>query len=494
MSTTAHGSTSELTKEDHTRDDLSAPSAVRVERGEMLFRKHLRCIVCGEQSHLGLLSLKGNDWSTIYLVEHEITDCVWHTLVINKLGKRVVKITAAEIGEMSKVSDVILGCGSAPIVDSLIRLARTTLPAIVIPSECPRRDRKRYFSSFSVRWTRHSALGGATTWKGTVCTKNWSRPLPSPRVQRNLGHMIDHGVRCKPSSRLQTLEFLDPLCLLPTHRKTLLLLYPTHSTGTGWGSRDITNSEIGHAFDLPLWFLMHSEGLQEWLNENEAHQVPMKVFHTVLDDFIALQPRRSAPNPTHLMRAPIADLNIVTFPGISKPLQPIWSTFGTITAKAVKSDDAKIDTMMWDSRVTLVLPISSRVLNRLRACIMGHWAKLAYKSFRRYLLLRYGSTWVSQLLQARRDRVTAARFEVQRSTDYRNGPPTKRQKRSHCRGRDREVSVCSPSEDGKSAEPAAKRLRGGCPPPASIPAKSLSELVADTDAGVDVLSQVLGGT
>jgi hypothetical protein len=101
MSTTTHGSTSEITKEDHTCDDLSAPSAVRVERGEMLFRKHLRCIVCGEQSHLGLLSLKGNDWLTIYLVEHEITDCVWHTLVINKLGKRVLKITTAEIGVMS---------------------------------------------------------------------------------------------------------------------------------------------------------------------------------------------------------------------------------------------------------------------------------------------------------------------------------------------------------------------------------------------------------
>ena len=136
MSTTAHGST-------------SAPSAVGVERGEMLFQKYLCCIVCGEQSHLGLLSLKGNDWSTIYLVEHEITDCVWHTLVINKLGKRVVKITAAEIGSMSEVSDVLLGCGSAPIVGSLISLARLTLPAIVIPlEECPQRDRKRYFSSF----------------------------------------------------------------------------------------------------------------------------------------------------------------------------------------------------------------------------------------------------------------------------------------------------------------------------------------------------------
>jgi hypothetical protein len=56
------------------------------------------------------------------------------------------------------------------------------------------------------------------------------------------------------------------------------------------------------------------------------------------------------------------------------------------------------------------------------------------------------------------------------------------------------VSVCSPSEDEKSAEPAMKQLRGGCPPPASIPATSLSELVTDTDAGVDVISQVLGGT
>ena len=104
MSTTAHGSTSEMTQEDHKHDDLSAPSVVWVERGEMLFRKYLRCIVCGEQSHLGLLSLKGNDWSTIYLVEHEATDCVWHTLTIHKLGKRVVKITAAEIGSMSEVT------------------------------------------------------------------------------------------------------------------------------------------------------------------------------------------------------------------------------------------------------------------------------------------------------------------------------------------------------------------------------------------------------
>ena len=222
----------------------------------------------------------------------------------------------------------------------------------------------------------------------------------------------------------------------------------------------------------------------------------MKVFHTVLDDFIALQPRCTAPDPTSLARAPVADLNIVTFPGILKPLQPIWSTFGTITAKAVKSDDAKIDTMMWDSRVTLVLPISSRVLNRLRACIMGHWAKLAYKSFRRYLLIRYGSTWVSQLLQSHRDHVTAARFELQWSTDYHNGPPAKRQKRSHCRGRNHKVSVCSPPEDRKSSEPAAKRLRGGvcCPPSVSIPATSLSELVVHTDAGVNILSQVPGGT
>ena len=152
------------------------------------------------------------------------------TLAINKLGKRVVKITAAEIGSMSEVSDVILGCGSAPIVDSLISLARSALLAIVIPLECQQQDCRRYLPSFSVRWTRHSALGGATTWKGSVCIKNWSRQIPKPRVQQNLGHMIDHGVRCKPSSRLQTLEFLDPLCLLPAHHKTPLLVYPTQNS------------------------------------------------------------------------------------------------------------------------------------------------------------------------------------------------------------------------------------------------------------------------
>jgi hypothetical protein len=89
----------------------------------------------GSNHTFGLLSLKGNDWSTIYLVEHEATNCAWHTLAINKLGKRVVKITAAKIGSMSEVSDVILGCGSALIVGSLISVERSTLLAIVIPLE-----------------------------------------------------------------------------------------------------------------------------------------------------------------------------------------------------------------------------------------------------------------------------------------------------------------------------------------------------------------------
>ena len=71
-----------------------------------------------------------------------------------------------------------------------------------------------------------------------------------------------------------------------------------------------------------------------------------------------------------------------------------------IADKAVKSDDARIDTQPWHKRISLALPCRSRTLSVLERFATRWWRRSIILSFFEYLRREYGSDWLLQLSQS----------------------------------------------------------------------------------------------
>ena len=122
-------------------------------------------------------------------------------------------------------------------------------------------------------------------------------------------------------------------------------------------------------------------------------QPTLSVLYTSVPSHIqsltpTLFPKRSSTHQTWL-------------PSLACFLPHSWVDLEFVTDKAVKRDDAEVPTSLWDTRITLLFPGSSRALGFMRQWLLNKQRRLLTAELRSYLSFTFGFSWCSQLIHHR---------------------------------------------------------------------------------------------
>ena len=269
--------------------------------------------------------------------------------------------------------------------------------------QCNRRFLNR-FPSFTWRRVRHSEVGGVTNasyWFGW----NWTcNTQSSPFAQRRaLVHML--GPAAKSFQKEVTVPMgVDRLVnavnrdtngvviangLLPVEEFGGFIICPTVFTKTKWCQRRLIVKEIADIFDQP-----HNVAEECTLRHIKHKNLPFvtgvanKVVQWVLRT-LNLAAFSSDPAPHASIHSINNALPVITVPPDSDEKY----------LKAVKADDATVETWIWDERVLHFFPkVTSNqrtvnALNVLRRLGSKWWKQKVWKSFYNYLETEYGKDW-----------------------------------------------------------------------------------------------------
>jgi hypothetical protein len=103
---------------------------------------------------------------------------------------------------------------------------------------------------------RHVSFGGTTNYVALLGLPNIHLKPHTTTLRRNIGHILDHGIRPNNWSLAKSSSCPDPMTpqsRLDTNHLGRELLYQTHQTASGWGLRSLTPDEVGIAFGLPAF-------------------------------------------------------------------------------------------------------------------------------------------------------------------------------------------------------------------------------------------------
>jgi hypothetical protein len=278
--------------------------------------------------------------------------------------------------------------GSMAYLDSLS--LPDNIPHIFWLSKPGRRWQK---SDNGIVWRQitHSWVGGPTKLKATFGSR-WFAPLDLPNeLQRCLNHVIKFSIRptpCSPDTTVPHYTLNDRLSLGLLDKP---ILYPTYMSRTGWGIRPLDPSELAACFDLPADI--------KWDPSFGTTIVPLHFFRAVIDFVLNTLPNECplAAKRQKLVDVPsISPADGVWLPSLGAWLSGSWADVD-IANKAVKADDAPVDTRPWRKRVAMVLPCLPHVLDVMERLCMRKWRALVITSFFTYLRSTYGDDWFTLL-------------------------------------------------------------------------------------------------
>ena len=170
------------------------------------------------------------------------------------------------------------------------------------------------------------------------------------------------------------------------------VLYSTYMSRTGWGQRPLSPDELASCFDLP--------DLVAWEARFPSDIVPLQLHRAVID-FVLDGFGKEIARPTKSRK-------LIDDSTIDSPVNGIWLAplnawlLGSwvevaIADKAVKSNDAEVDTRPWRKRISLVLPCRLYTLATIERFAMRCWRRSVITSFFSYLRHEYGPDWWSNL-------------------------------------------------------------------------------------------------
>ena len=295
---------------------------------------------------------------------------------------------------------------------------------------CNGRRRGSTASSWSSRRVSHEQVGGASDWSGTTSARHWAIPSWPPSVQRNIGHILDHGDRPTPCSALLNFDHLSADSLLPCRATSLLdVAFHSYSSRTNWGRRQLNGKEIAGAMDLPLWFSTSALFGAWWDRHAEGSSIPLKPFQSLLTLWFLSSgdsPELTEPSSESTVeggveaasKSPGSLEDDFWIPELGKLLPGTWVEAGEVSDKAAKSDDAKIHTGLWDERIMLVLPgLTSSDLQSVRPLFYRVWCRKLVQCFGRFMRATHGPDWRARLFKLRRLR----RLGAESTTPHRGG-------------------------------------------------------------------------
>jgi hypothetical protein len=109
-------------------------------------------------------------------------------------------------------------------------------------------------------------------------------------------------------------------------------------------------------------------------------------------------------------------------PSIGKLLLHTWANPTAVSATAVKTDDAAVDVGVWDKRVSLVFPWDHLNMTSLRALVFGSWQRRIRWDFQGFMRTKHdGDSWIQNLLEGRRRRVSTLSGVVSASQNPQTG-------------------------------------------------------------------------
>ena len=205
--------------------------------------------------------------------------------------------------------------------------------------------------------------------------RDWAYASLSPAMSCPLGHLLDHSTLPVACSRAPTFTHFTPGNLPPMNSPLLPVVFPTHATRTKWGFRELTPKEIALCLDALFWIV--SNPILSALFVARYRQgllVPLKLLQASLQACLAaIDP---SPPVTSLLSPDSSTPFHKDRPGswlplLKKWLPSHWVEAASVSATAAKSDNAKIFTDLWDSRISLVLPCSEAALRMLRSALFG---------------------------------------------------------------------------------------------------------------------------
>ena len=344
-----------------------------IKRGYKNFSSPRSCGVSIHDDPVWLWSLRPKEWSSVFILQSE-----WERLRLRHpvtwgRFQHLFTVVGPPIESHYQCHQVALWwiSGSISYIESL------KLPSEVGQVYWIKGQARRWPSSLSdISWRKitHAHVGGTTNARGTFGTRSLPT-LDLPKgLQRSLAHVLKCSVRpiaCSPELNTPHYTLHDRLSVsLPSKP----VLYTTYMSHTGWGQRSLTPNELGACFDLP--------GFVEWDPRFLVDIAPLQLFRSIIDWVTEID---SPPRPTKCLKGirnttSSASADGVWLATINAWLPGSWAA-GNISDKAVKSDDARIDTQPWHKRISLVLPCRSRDLSILERLAMQWWRRSIILSF-----------------------------------------------------------------------------------------------------------------
>ena len=321
----------------------------------------------------------------------------FYSNALRGLWKHTSKIAVNLLNKL----DAVFISGAMQFFLKFSKLNVTTMKICIIEGQQPHRRMLKPFCNFTWERIRHSSCGGVTN---VQCWYGWTgerKLIPNETLpKRSIIHNISSSSKI---FQVETNSPQDPSCLynkpvykssevlfssglLPITNVGIRVVCPSVFTRTKWCERKLTIKEVAECFDQSHDIIEKCVATK--LKVNEApfiYGMPDKMIHHVLKrlDFVDIK------------RIQHSDSEV------SRPL-PVISVPPTIELKhlkAVKADDADVDTYIWDERV---LNRFSHVkyddkivekLNILRRFFLRLWVRRVVRSFMRYLQAEYGNNW-----------------------------------------------------------------------------------------------------
>jgi len=129
---------------------------------------------------------------------------------------------------------------------------------------------------------------------------------------------------------------------------------------------------------------------------NSFPVVPVHILDTLFAPFscqATFVPKRSTKISSHTLEPP-SKSNYLSTLGCTLP--PDWKLEQSTSAIVAKDDEAKVQTHMWDKRISVLYPsFTSTIINVLRSVVLLNIFKNLYKEFVNFMQLKHTTNWIN---------------------------------------------------------------------------------------------------
>ena len=239
---------------------------------------------------------------------------------------------------------------------------------------------------------KHSALGGATTFRGVYSISDHLRHPQYSNVKRTIKSFMEFGL--KTYKRVHSSFVLPEQLLSPYNINTFVQIKNEYGLNS-LEYRRLTLSEISYIYGIPRQF-------HDLLNHTLfQHLVPVHI----LDGLLLANLCQSHRKRSHTMISlPSYHYNKegTWIPSLKRWLPHQWHSSVTDTKGVAKNDDASIPIEFWNGRIKSIFPqVSDEDCDKFRMIVHKQFCKNLVKDFSHYLGSNNALTTAKGLIKLR---------------------------------------------------------------------------------------------